>query len=125
MTIPDEASRGHAMLEQFGQLVRDKARALEEQIALGELTPRLAALLLQRYADGIFDAAGKVLGSSTAAMPLQDVLEVEVAKLDSLWREHRRAFWNARPCDLLIDRRIGIPRIDRGMTRSRRLNRQG
>ncbi len=102
------------LIESMTELVREHARARAKDVARGAETPRLAALMLQKYGAGIVDAAATILDSAGAVRPISEVLDIEVARLDPLWRENNTARWAAKPADLAIDGRIRIPYLNSG-----------
>jgi len=68
---------------------------------VGAETPRLAALLVQKYGLGVIDAMTTIFGSPMAADPISQVVDDETARIDPLWREHARERWAGRPADVV------------------------
>ncbi len=80
--------------------VKEYARGRASDVERGAETPRLAALLLQKYGRGVVDAVSTIFESRRAADPIMRVVDEETARIDPGWREHDRARWTARPADL-------------------------
>lgn len=83
------------------QQVRQYAAGRASDVARGAETPRLAALLLQKYGLGVVDAVAAIYDTPRAADPISKVVDEETAKIDPLWREHNRERWAARPADVV------------------------
>lgn len=95
------------MNEQFSieALVREVQHYAEDRrsdVARGAETPRLAALILQKYGLGMAKAAAVIFDSPRAADSIMTVLDEETAKIDPNWRDNARLRWAARPADLLV-----------------------
>ncbi|MDF0490380.1 hypothetical protein PX554_19820 [Sphingomonas sp. H39-1-10] len=86
-------------VEQLAALVRDYASGRESDVAAGRETPRLAALLVQKYGWGVHDAAVALFGSERAR-PVIDAADQAMVSIDPDWRRHDRERWEARPADL-------------------------
>ncbi|MFB8378119.1 hypothetical protein [Paenibacillus taichungensis] len=80
--------------------VKDYANGRAKDVARGAESPRLAALLLQKYGLGVISAVSLIFDSPRAADPILEVLDQETAKIDARWREHDRERWSWRPADL-------------------------
>jgi len=80
--------------------VKDYANGRAKDVERGAETPRLAALLLQKYGLGVIDTVSLIFGTPRAADPISHVLDIETAKIDPQWREHNRERWAGRPADL-------------------------
>jgi hypothetical protein len=95
-------TQDEAMVETLARSVREYAVHRSRDVARGLETPRLAALLLQKYGAGIVDAVATIFDSRRAADPIQRALDEETIAIDPLWREHDRERWNARPADIAL-----------------------
>ncbi|MBA4688596.1 MAG: hypothetical protein H2184_15705 [Candidatus Galacturonibacter soehngenii] len=82
--------------------IREYARNRTSDIKRGAETPALAALLLQKYGEGIIDAIISVSDSNRVADPIQKVLDEELFKIDPEWKEHNKERWEGRPADIVI-----------------------
>ena len=83
------------------QQVKDYANGRAQDVARGAETPRLAALLVQKYGRGVVDAVATVFDSPRAADPISRAVDDETEKIDPLWREHERERWAGRPADVV------------------------
>lgn len=81
--------------------VRDYARSRANDVARGAETPRLAALLVQKYGRGVTDAAAIIFDDRRAADPVGAVVDEEASKIDPDWKTHDRERWAARPADIV------------------------
>lgn len=81
--------------------VRDYAGSRAQDVARGAETPRLAALLLQKYGQGVMDAVATIYDSPRAADAISQALDEETARIDPDWREHNRERWAGRPADVV------------------------
>lgn len=88
-------------IELLVRTVKDYASGRAKDVARGAETPRLAALLIQKYGRGVIDAVAVIYGSPRAADPIARVVDEETAKIDPLWREHDRERWAGRPADVV------------------------
>jgi hypothetical protein len=88
-------------VEQLVHKVREYASERAKDVARGAETPRLAALLVQKYGRGVVDAVGVIFDSLRAADPISKAVDEEAAKIDPLWREHDRERWGGRPADVV------------------------
>ncbi|RRJ54961.1 hypothetical protein EHV15_35930 [Paenibacillus oralis] len=80
--------------------VKEYADGRARDVARGAETPRLAALLLQKYGSGVIDTVSLILDTPRAADPISKILDEETARIDPQWREHDRERWLGRPADL-------------------------
>lgn len=80
--------------------VKEYANGRAKDVDRGAETPRLAALLLQKYGVGVIDTVSLIFDSPRAADPISNVLDQETAKIDPQWRENNRERWAGRPADL-------------------------
>ncbi len=87
-------------LELLVRQIRDYAAARASDVARGAETPYLAALLVQKYGQGVADAAATIFDNARAADPVSLVVDEEVEKLDPDWRKHDQLRWAARPADV-------------------------
>lgn len=83
--------------------VRDYARQRAKDVARGAETPRLAALLVQKYGKGVVDALAVVFVSARSVDPVMSVVDEEVSRIDPLWQEHNRERWAGRPADVVAN----------------------
>ncbi|WP_233584988.1 hypothetical protein [Aquabacterium soli] len=81
--------------------VKDYASDRAKDVARGAETPRLAALLVQKYGRGVVDAVATIFETPRAADPIFKAVDEETAKIDPLWREHNRERWAGRPADVI------------------------
>lgn len=88
-------------IERLVHQVKDYASGRAKDVARGAETPRLAALLVQKYGRGVVDAVAAIFDTPRAADPISKVVDEETAKIDSLWREHDRERWAGRPADVV------------------------
>lgn len=105
---PTGKMRGSTMNEQraielLQAHVRDYARQRAKDVARGAETPRLAALLVQKYGKGVVDALAVVFDSARSADPVMAVVDEEVSRIDPLWQEHNRERWAGRPADVVAN----------------------
>lgn len=91
----------HVAVKRLEQQVKDYAHARSKDVARGAETPRLAALLVQKYGRGVADAVAEIFGGPRAADLISKVVDDETAKIDPLWREHDRERWAGRPADVV------------------------
>lgn len=88
-------------IDKLTQKIKDYARGRSQDVARGAETPRLAALLLQKYGLGLLDAAAVIYDNPRMADPISLVLDEETAKIDPQWREHNQERWAGRPADVV------------------------
>lgn len=88
-------------VERLVQQGKDYAAGRASDVARGAETPRLAALLLQKYGRGVVDAVSEIFESPRAADPIGRMLDDEATKIDPHWREHDRERWGGRPADVI------------------------
>ncbi|WP_026431863.1 hypothetical protein [Paracidovorax oryzae] len=62
-------------------------------VARGSETPRLAALLMQKYGRGIVDAVAVVFDDPRIADPISTAVDEATSEIDPAWREHDRERW--------------------------------
>jgi hypothetical protein len=80
-------------IERLVREVQRYASGRSRDVERGAETPRLAALLLQKYGLG---------ESPRAADPILYALDAETERIDPEWRENHRLRWAARPADIAI-----------------------
>lgn len=90
-------------IERLVKRVQEYASGREASIARGAETPHIAALLLQKYGNGIIDGVTVVFNSPRAADPISQVLDEEMSKIDPQWREHAKERLAGRPADLVAN----------------------
>lgn len=88
---------------QLVQHVKDYADGRAKDLARGAETPRLAALLLQKYGRGLIDAVVTIFDNPRVADPISEALDDETAKIDPQWRKHNQQRWEGRPADVLTN----------------------
>ena len=79
------------------RLINAYANIRATSVARGAETPQLAALLLRKYGAGMADAVTAIFDDASAAVPLTQLVDREVEKLDPQWRGHARDRWEATP----------------------------
>lgn len=89
------------VVERLVQQIKDYANGRAKDVARGAETPRLAALLVQKYGRGVVDAVATIFDSPRVADPISRAVDDETAKIDPLWREHDQERWAARPADVV------------------------
>lgn len=89
-------------IEKLITKIKDYAKSRESDIKRGAEAPRLAALLLQKYGEGIIEAVSVILDTPRAADAIQNVLDEETLKIDPEWQEHGKERWKGRPADIVI-----------------------
>lgn len=89
------------VVERVVRQVQEFAAGRANDVARGAETPRLAALLVQKYGRGMADAIATAFDSPRAADSINQVLDEETAKIDPLWREHDRERWAANSVDVV------------------------
>ncbi len=90
----------HVAAGQLVEKVKQYPTGRAKDVARGAETPRLAALLVQKYGCGVADAMTVIFGSPRAADAIFKVVDEEIAKLDPHWREHERERWAGRQADV-------------------------
>jgi hypothetical protein len=90
-----------AVVERLVAQVNEYARGRESDVGRGAETPRLAALLLQKYGRGVCDAVSTIFGSPRAADPVSRAVDAATERIDPDWRQHDRERWAGRPADVI------------------------
>lgn len=90
----------HYAVDQLVIKVKEYADGRAKDVERGAETPRLAALLLQKYGRGVIEAVSLIFDTPRAADPISKVLDEETTRIDPQWRKHNRRRWEARPADL-------------------------
>lgn len=80
--------------------VRDYGANRAEGVARGVETPRLAAVMVQKYGQGTVDAVRLIFGNR-AAREVMLAVDRATDRIDPDWRAHERERWMARPADLV------------------------
>ncbi|ACK98573.1 MULTISPECIES: hypothetical protein [Bacillus cereus group] len=88
------------IIEMLIKKIREYANGRRNDVARGAETPRLAALLLQKYGIGMIDAVSTIYESPRVADDIFKVLDLETAKIDPNWIEHNKERWKAKPADI-------------------------
>lgn len=88
-------------VERLVDQVKTYANGRTKDVARGAETPRLAALLVQKYGRGVIDAVATIFDSPRVADLISKTVDEEVTKIDPLWREHDRERWAGRPADVV------------------------
>jgi hypothetical protein len=88
------------VVTQLVALLRDCAKSRQADVVRGAETPRLAALIVQKYGRGMAATVATLFDTPRAADPITQALDDEVERLDPKWREHQRERWEARPADV-------------------------
>lgn len=77
-------------------------------VARGSETPRLAALLMQKYGRGIVDAVALLCDKPGIADLISHAVDKAASEIDPAWREHDRARWAGFRLDVIcIERNAG------------------
>ncbi|WP_433947018.1 hypothetical protein [Paenibacillus sp. SN-8-1] len=84
--------------------VKEYADGRAKDVERGAETPRLAALLLQKYGLGVIEAVSMIYDTPRAADPISKVLDEETTKINPQWREHDRERWTGRPADITLSK---------------------
>ncbi|SHI11849.1 hypothetical protein [Pollutimonas bauzanensis] len=71
-------------IERLVLQVREYASGRATDVARGAETPKLAALLLQKYGAGVIDAVATIFDSPRVADPINRVVDEETALIDPL-----------------------------------------
>lgn len=90
------------VIDKLVQKVIEYANSRKKDVVRGAETPRLAALLLQKYGVGVIDAVSILFDSPRVADPIYQVLDEETAKIDPQWQEHMKERWAGRPADIIV-----------------------
>lgn len=93
-------------IERLVRKVKEYAAGRTKDVKRGAETPRLAALLVQKYGRGLCDATVEIFEDFRAADPISAAVDAETAKIDPLWREHNEERWAGRPADVLASPRL-------------------
>lgn len=80
--------------------VREYARGRRADVERGLETPRLAALLVQKYGRGAVETVQTIFDNNRDADAVQRAVDAETARIDPSWREHDRERWTWRPADV-------------------------
>lgn len=104
--MPEQKDVKQATRDAVG-LIQEYARSRSKDVACGLVTPRLAGLLVQKYAVGVKDLLAVVYGNHSSAeiAAVREVAEAgdaAVESIDPYWREHGRQRWATKPSDLAI-----------------------
>lgn len=88
--------------------VEEYAASKIGDVARGSETPRLAALLMQKYGRGIVDAVALVYDNPRIADPISKAVDEAISEIDPAWREHDRDRWAGFRSDVTcIERNAG------------------
>jgi len=88
-------------VDRLVEQVIEYARGRHNDVERGAETPRLAALLLQKYGRGMADAVALIFETPRAADRIVRQVDEETSRIDPAWREHDRERWAARPADIV------------------------
>lgn len=91
------------IIERLVQQVREYAEGRAKNVARQAETPRLAALLVQKYGRGMVDAVATIFDNPGATELISKTVDEQTAKIDPFWREHDRERWAGRPADLVTN----------------------
>ena len=86
---------GEFAINRLVQKVKEYADGRSESVTRGAETPRLAALLLQKYGLGIADAIATIYDTPR---------DEETMKIDPQWKEHNKIRWTSKPADIAVDK---------------------
>jgi hypothetical protein len=101
IAMNDQITNEQIAVERLIRAVKDFADGRVKDVARRAETPKLAALLVQKYGLGVVDAAAAIFESPRTVGPIGEVVDEETAKIDPLWREHARERWAGRPADVV------------------------
>lgn len=90
----------HEAVRQLLLKAQDYAEGRITNIARGAETPRLAALLVQKYGLRLADAASAIFDTHAGDAVLKRVDEL-TEQIDPDWRAHDRERWEGRPADVV------------------------
>lgn len=91
------------VVEQLERQIREFARSRAKDVERGAETPRLAALILQKYGRGVVDAVSTIFDSPRVADPIYKAIDEETFLIDPNWKEHDRERWKWRPADIMFN----------------------
>ncbi len=91
------------VIEKIIYKIKEYAYGKMNDVKRGLETPRLAALLLQKYGCGMVDAVTVFYDTPRAADPIYKILDEETSKIDPEWRMHNKERWESRPVDILTN----------------------
>ena len=77
-------------LKRMIYMVKEFARSRRDDVSRGAETPRLAALMIQKYGRGVADAAALFYTDNSTANLVQNAVDEETTAIDPDWREHDR-----------------------------------
>lgn len=104
MTEKIEEERFYKKVNKIENLVfkiEEYAKGKINDVKRGAETPILAALLLQKYGEGIIQSVITIYDDNRIADFIQVTLDREVSKIDPEWREHAKERWERRPADIV------------------------
>lgn len=84
-------------------LVKSYAKSRASDVARGAESPRLAALLVQKFGLGVSSTATLLLRDSykEGLRFLGEAIDREVEAIDPLWRENAKIRWKGNPADII------------------------
>ena len=85
---------------QLVERVRQYAQERMSNVTRGAETPRLSALMLQKYGLGVAEAVTIIFDDNRVADPIRAATDHEVSKIDPDWSKHARERWAGRPADV-------------------------
>jgi hypothetical protein len=84
--------------------VREYAAGRQSDVRSGLETPYFAALLFQKFAYGVIEAAAILFDDRRATDSIAGFADEEVMRIDREWRKHEQYRHAARPADILLHR---------------------
>lgn len=87
--------------EELVNKIKEYAKGRTRCVEMGLETPKFAALLLQKYGYGIADAGYVLRDNGIDISCLYKIVDEEVGKIDSNWREHAKERWEGKPADIV------------------------
>jgi hypothetical protein len=84
--------------------IKEYAAARQADVDRGAETPRLAALLVQKYGHGLAMAVSITYESPRIADSIQKAVDQETMRIYPNWRAGDHERWSARPEDVISSR---------------------
>lgn len=80
--------------------IKEYAHERMNNVERGTETPKLAALILQKYGSGMIDAVAIFYDNPRTTDTIYKVLDEETSKIDEDWEKHNKERWDSRPADV-------------------------
>lgn len=91
-----------AVVVRLVRMVKVFAERRAACVECGGETPRYAALMVQKYGEGLLDAEAEIFDRRYASGEINKAIEEEMAKIYPLWREHNRERREGGPADVVV-----------------------